>query len=237
MTNPFDLSAQQPPPRPNTPGTLDVAQALGDGWEGMKRNFWPMFGGSIAAGALSGFSLLLCIIPFFVVGPALAYGTFRAQLDAQDGRTEFATYFRGFDKLSETAVPFLIYFLIIAVVQIPPNIAGFILGLFDPGDSAIVTLLIQGASWTLTLVYGAVVSTRLSLAPFLIVDRNVAPVDALAHSWEVTRPVWGQIIALGFASSLIPLAGLLCCIVGVFPAALVVGIAQASAYRQIMGRA
>jgi hypothetical protein len=237
MTFSFDLSAPQPTPPPGQGGTLDVGLALREGWEGMKRNFWPMLGGSIAAGVLSGFSILLCLIPFFIVGPALAFGTFRAQLDARDGQTEFATYFRGFDKLGESAVPFLIYFLILAVVQIPPTVAGFVLGLFDPGDSAAATLLIQLVSWLVGLAYGAVITTRLSMAPFLIVDRGVAPVDALARSWEATGPVWGQIIVLGVVSSVLPFLGVLACFVGVFPAAIMVGVAQASAFRQIMGRA
>lgn len=70
----------------------------------------------------------------------------------------------------------------------------------------------------LLIVPGLVALVRLSFTPFLIVDRQLGPLDAVKTSWEQTRGHGWTLFGLLIVSILVLVGGLLLLIVGVVPA-------------------
>lgn len=84
----------------------------------------------------------------------------------------------------------------------------------------------------LLVVPGLVAAVRLSFTPFLIVDREMAPVDAVKASWAATRGHGWSLFGLLLVSALILLGGLVLLLVGVVPAIAWIATAWAAYYHR-----
>jgi len=97
-----------------------------------------------------------------------------------------------------------------------------------------VALLI---GFMLLFVPGVIVAARLSLYPFLIVERDSGPIAALEESWELTAGATLRLILLQLALLLIVLAGALFFLVGLLISIPLAFLAQAFVYRTLLARA
>lgn len=81
---------------------------------------------------------------------------------------------------------------------------------------------------------GIYIASRTVLAPFLVMDKGLAPQQAYKASWELMRDFWPQVILLGIVSFFMCIVGLLLLIVGIFPAIAWIKGMFASFYQQVI---
>jgi hypothetical protein len=100
-----------------------------------------------------------------------------------------------------------------------------------------LTLIAFFLGYAACIVPGVIVALGLSFTQFFVVDQNMGPIDAMSASWRVTQGHRGNIFVFGLASVGIILLGLCACIVGVYPAIVVVSLAFAIIYMRLTGQA
>jgi uncharacterized membrane protein len=82
--------------------------------------------------------------------------------------------------------------------------------------AGIVGGIAVGIGSLLCVIPGYIVAYGISLASFLIVDQDMAPVDALKRSWELTKGHKVNIFIFHLIGIAVVLAGYLACIIGVY---------------------
>ena len=236
MTNPFDAPNSQG--AASAPGELDVMQAIRDGWEATQRNFLVWLGINVVAFICILVAELLCILPVFVVGPAIVWGMTKFTFDALDGEGKFESLFSGFDKLGEVVPPFLLGGLALMagniVMYIPVLIVMAVLGAIE---SEILMLVVGLPTFLVFFVAVFYLAIRLGFWAHIIVDRGMSGIDALTESWRITDGRALSIMGLYIAIFGVAIVGYIACLIGIIPASMVIAGAQASAYRQLAGRA
>lgn len=90
-----------------------------------------------------------------------------------------------------------------------------------------------GLASLLCIVPGIVLALGWSLAVPLVVDRDMAPIDALKESWRITTGHKMSLFVFGLLGFVVCLAGLLACCVGVLPAGAIVAVAQVWIYERL----
>lgn len=83
------------------------------------------------------------------------------------------------------------------------------------------------------IIPGIIIGCRLIFVSYLVMDKKLDPIVAVEESWKITKGKGWTIFAMGFVSVFIFIAGLICCIVGVFPATIWIKSAFASLYQSI----
>jgi uncharacterized membrane protein len=96
--------------------------------------------------------------------------------------------------------------------------------------------LIVGLGIVMLIVPGIIFACKLSFVPYLVMDEKMEAVDAVRKSWNMTRGHAGTIFLMGVASCFIGLCGLICFIVGIFPAVIWISLAFAAIYMVVAGR-
>lgn len=237
MSNPFD--APMAPPPTSTPGSFDVGQAIRDGWQGLMDHGLLLVAVVIVA-AISYMVLgLMCFVPLIIAGPIIQWGQTRLTLDALDGKPEFETLFAGFNRFGDLWVPMIGTIVLLILIALPPTVVGaaiqITLELASDGDPnlSILGSLITNA---LSLAWSFGVMCRFFPAMFLVVDQGMGATDAITTSWNMTASAWGQCAVLSIAGALIGIIGFMMCCVGALPAGVITLLANASAYRQLMGQ-
>ena len=92
------------------------------------------------------------------------------------------------------------------------------------------------AAIVLSVISWAVVTIRLSFVPYLVIDEQLAPIEAVLESWRrSTGHVWRTV---GMYAMAIPvlLLGLIALIVGIIPAVALITAAHATLYASITAR-
>lgn len=97
----------------------------------------------------------------------------------------------------------LLYFLII--------LGGFVL------------LIIPGIIWAIKFQYYS----------YLIVDKNLGPIEALKHSWQITKGIKWQLFLFGILLMLLNIAGVLALGIGLFLTIPTTMLASAYVYRKL----
>ena len=75
-----------------------------------------------------------------------------------------------------------------------------------------------------------------SVTPYLVVDAEESPIEALKASWELTQGHKANLFLFWLASTLVMMVGTCACYIGVLVAMPVVTVASAEVYRRISGR-
>jgi uncharacterized membrane protein len=94
----------------------------------------------------------------------------------------------------------------------------------------ILVFAIVGIGFVLLIVPGIIFACKLAFVPYLVTDQKMDAVEAIKKSWEMTRGFSWTIFGMGVMSFFIALAGLICLVVGIFPAAIWISCAFASLY-------
>jgi uncharacterized membrane protein len=100
-----------------------------------------------------------------------------------------------------------------------------------------LTMLVTTAFTALLIVPGVIVALGLSLSSFYVVDQNMRPIDAMNASWKATTGHKGKIFMLALLGVLIVVAGCCACCIGIFAAIPILGMATATIYLRLSGRA
>jgi uncharacterized membrane protein len=109
---------------------------------------------------------------------------------------------------------------------------------YKPAINYFVASLIQGVivvlGFILLIIPGIIFSTRLQYVSYLIVDKNLGPVDAIKKSWNVTRGNTWNLFFFGILIGLINLLGIICLVVGLFVTVPLSMLATAFVYRRLL---
>jgi uncharacterized membrane protein len=90
--------------------------------------------------------------------------------------------------------------------------------------------VIVGIGFVLLIIPGIIFACRLAFVPFLIMDEKLEPIEAIKKSWEMTRGYSWTIFGMAIASFFIAIAGVICLVVGIFPAIIWIEAAFAALY-------
>lgn len=93
--------------------------------------------------------------------------------------------------------------------------------------------LIVGAGFILLIVPGIIFACKLAFVPYLVMDEKMEAVDAIRKSWNMTRGHTGTIFLMGLMGFLIALGGLICFVIGIFPASIWISLAFATIYMAV----
>lgn len=196
---------------------LPIGDALSFGWDTFKKWPWLLAGvvlaACIAEGIVDwgvenileenwyGISPLGSLIQW-VVNQTVTLGLFNVYLKFRDnGTAEFGDMFTIFPRL-------------------PAYLGASIIA----GVAVCVGLV-------LLIVPGIYMLIRLSLVPWVIIDENAGPIEALQRSWDLTRGRAIDLFIFGLLVLGILIAGILALFVGLFVAIPVVGLACTFLYR------
>lgn len=142
----------------------------------------------------------------WVVNCFVAMAVVRISLRFNKGETaELEDLWMGYPKFLGFFAAYLLYGLLV--------LAGFIL------------LIIPGIYWAVKYQFYA----------YFIMERDMAPIEALKASGEITRGSWWNLFWLGILSGLIAIAGACACCVGLFWALPTVLVAHGYAYMRLSG--
>lgn len=99
--------------------------------------------------------------------------------------------------------------------------------------STIMVAVLTIVGFLFLIVPGIIVACKLAFVPLLVVDQRMSATEAISTSWNMTDGHTFTIFALGFTSIFIFIGGLLCFIVGIFPAMVWIQTAYSTMYHTI----
>jgi ribosomal protein S27E len=123
-------------------------------------------------------------------------------------------------------LPFAAPFIIAIAVTMAASDGG------DPSPAGIAVMIVTGLFFAGGAIY---VGLCTMLAPLEVVDRGSGAVEAIKASWEATRGHRLMLFAINVVLSLLQLAGLLACCVGILITTPTMSVAQMIVYRSLRG--
>jgi uncharacterized membrane protein len=97
--------------------------------------------------------------------------------------------------------------------------------------------LIVGAGFVMLIIPGIIFACKLSFVPYLVMDEKMEAVDAIRKSWNMTKGFSWTIFLMGVVSAFVGLGGLICFVIGIFPAIIWISLAFAAIYMSVAGKA
>jgi hypothetical protein len=224
-----DLGAHAPPELGT--GDFDLARCFSEAWAHTWENF-PLWLGAGIVLLLAMTASVVSVLGIFLLVPILSWGGFLFTLRMHDGGASVGDLFAGFSRYGQVLGPMLGFFLLNFALGIPANIVMQLGANQQPPDLGLVS-----AGYALSIAIALFVTSRLSFAPFLMVDRGMRVGEALSEAWARTAQLKGKVALLVVANILVAVAGLIAFCVGVLPASVIGFLLWVSAYRQIFGGA
>ncbi len=109
---------------------------------------------------------------------------------------------------------------------------------YKPIVRYIVALIIQGiivlAGFILLIIPGVILAVRLQYVTYLIIDKNLGPIEAIKKSWNITRGHAWNLFFFGVILGLINILGLICLVVGLFITVPLGMVATTFVYRKLL---
>ena len=210
-------------------------QCLEQGWSLIRDQYWLFLGIALVGMLIGG------AFPLLLMGPMMC-GIYLCFLQKMRGEpVAFETLFRGFDHFVQSLIATLVtmgasFLVIFPVVMI--GIALIFLGVFSMAELQDASgCLLLGGSIALfyLLIFGValIVGTVFLFAYPLIADRGLGGWEAVTTSARAVWANFGGVLGLVLLQSLLSLAGVMACYVGVFLVMPVVLGATATAYQKI----
>lgn len=110
-------------------------------------------------------------------------------------------------------------------------IRGFQTNYFNIVLANLLTFAIVVMGFIVLIIPGIILACRLAFVSYLVMDKGLDPIKAIEGSWRMTSGYGWTIFGLGFISIFIFILGLICLIVGVFPALIWISASFASLYQ------
>jgi len=196
------------------------SEAIRFGWEKMKKHFWFFVGlliltwliQVVPSGIANVFKdkmvvlYILLIVLAWVLQVIVKMGMIKITLDIVDkDKAEIKTLFSQVDLFLKFLFGSVLYGLIV--------MAGLIL------------LIVPGIIWAI----------KYQFFVYLIIDKNLSPMEAIKKSGEITMGSKGKLFWLGLLLGLINIAGVICLLIGLFVTIPVTMVAMVYVYRKLMG--
>jgi len=83
------------------------------------------------------------------------------------------------------------------------------------------------------VIPGIIIGCKLAFTPYLVVDRNMNAMDAMAESWSMTKGYGWEVFFIWVLGIPVCIVGLLCLGIGLIPALMVIQLAYASLYHAV----
>ena len=100
--------------------------------------------------------------------------------------------------------------------------------------ASIASGVIVFVGFILLIIPGIILAVRLQYATYLIVDKNLGPIEALKTSWKLTRGNTWNLFFFGILLGLINILGVLCLVVGLFVTVPLGMVATTFVYRKLL---
>ena len=84
------------------------------------------------------------------------------------------------------------------------------------------------------IIPGIIIACRLVFVSYLVMDKKLDPIAAVEESWRMTRGHGWTVFGMAIVSIFIAIAGLLLCIVGIFPAMVWIRSSFACLYQAVI---
>jgi len=198
-----------------TPKAVQPIECVKAGWDLIKDQYWLFVGLTLVA------VLIGQLAPMGILMAPMMCGVYLAIFERMRGQTiEFNVLFKGFDYFGQSVIALLLHLVPVFLVTLPFGVI-FALGtiLMVPNQSggeaatvAFVALVLICAFFLVLILIG--VSILFTFAYPLIVDRQMAGVDAVKLSMKAARANFWGLLGLSLLNALMGLLGVLCCYVG-----------------------
>lgn len=219
---------------------VEPVQCIKNGWALIKDQYWLFLGLSLVA------ILIGQAVPFgILLGPMMS-GLYLTFLKRRRGEPiEFAMLFKGFDFFGPSLIATLLHVVPIMMIIIPMYILLYI-SLFASlmamgNDPSLAPALGVFGIYIMFIIIVIVVITLISIGFMfsypLIVDRKLQGLDAVKLSFKGAMANFWRLVGLSLLISLLSLAGIAFCIIGMYLVLPVVYASVASAYEQVFGLA
>jgi uncharacterized membrane protein len=100
--------------------------------------------------------------------------------------------------------------------------------------ASVLTTLIVIGGFILLIIPGIYFGLRLKFASYLVIDKNMPPVDAIKASWKMTKGSVWNLFFFGILLGLINILGFFCLIIGLFITVPLTMLATAFVYRRLL---
>jgi len=214
-------------PAPGRGGTIDVGDAFREGWSATWSNFGLTLGVYVV-GSLLMIVSALTVVGLFLLCPVFLWGFFRFNLNAVDGRAEFADLFSGFADYGRVVGTMLVLMGLVFLVALLGQLVSI-------AGAAVESGALQGLGILVNFVWSLTVMPRLAFAWYYAVDCEAGPAEALQAAWNATEGQTGTCLVLSLMLSIVMIMGVLFLLVGVIPGLMVAYLMQAAAFRQLAG--
>ncbi|MFH1856572.1 MAG: hypothetical protein ABH836_05015 [Candidatus Omnitrophota bacterium] len=202
--------------------TFSINEALLFGWNVMKKNIGFFIGilvvvfiASAAPDVINNFikgkapvaiSIIIAVI-FWVLQLILGMGLIKIALKfCGNEKPDFAVLFSGIPLFFKYLAGVILYVLIV--------LGGLIL------------LIVPGVIWSIKFQY----------FPYLIIDKNMGPIEALKKSASITHGAKWDLLGFNVVLAVVNVLGILCLLIGAFAAVPTVMIAYAFVYRKLLAQ-
>ena len=210
-------------------GDFDFGRCFSDAWARTWANF-PLWLGVGIVFLLASVAVSITILGIFLALPVLMWGGFAFFLKMHDGGAALRDIFSGFSRYGQALAGSLGWWLLSFVVGLISQLPLF------AAQAQGSALAIIGA-YAIYVAVTFLVTPRLTMALFLMVDRGIGLSEALRIAWQTTAPLMWKMAGLMVATIGVMLAGLVALGLGMIPAMVVAYLMWTSAYRQIFGGA
>ena len=102
--------------------------------------------------------------------------------------------------------------------------------------TSIISGVIVAIGFVLLVVPGVIFALKLQFAKYLVIDKNMGPVEAIQKSWNMTRKITWNLFLLGLLLMLINILGVIALLVGLFITIPLTMVANAFVYRKLLSQ-
>ena len=228
------------PQIPYRRNAIEPVQCIKDAWGFVKNQYWLFVGMSLIA------MLIGSAVPAGILLGPMMCGIYLTLFKLRRGEPiEFGMMFKGFDYFGPSVVATLLHIVPILAILLPAYFFFYI--------SLVVSLIAQGDDpnpWAflgvlalfllfflVVFVVVILISIGFTFAHPLIVDRKLAGLDAVKLSFKAARANFWPLLGMVVLTSLLTLAGMMVCYIGMYLVFPVTYATIAIAYERVFGLA
>jgi uncharacterized membrane protein len=219
---------------------VEPVECIKGGWEIVKNQYW-LFVGMTLVGILVGSAVPLGIL----LGPMMC-GLYLTFFKVRRGEPiEFGTLFKGFDYFGPSVIATILHIVPIIAIVLPAYFL-FYISIFvsmaaqgdDPNPAAFFGVMAMfGLFWLVVMIVVIIISIGFTFAYPLIVDRKLQGFDAVKLSFRAAMANFWRLLGMMLLTSLMSVAGVFACYIGMFFVFPIVYATIAKAYEQVFGLA
>ncbi len=200
-----------------------VKGSLSYGWEILKANFLPLF-------------LIVLILAFLDSPTHILQKHATKNISSVDILLEFlafAYWLLFYPVITYSADLLFVKAIRHQIIKVNEVVAGF-KNYVDIVLAHLLATALIGISFIALIIPGVIVACRLAFVSYLVMDKHMDPIAAVEGSWKLTRGYTWKIFVLAVTYIFIFILGLICFVVGVFPAIMWIKASFAAFYQAVL---